>query len=86
VIDTVAPLINILEEFTILTPAFLEEFDRLKPSDYALLEHLQAHGLLAGTTANDMNDTALIRRVGENGTNGIFYATKSIGCEKLQCF
>ena len=35
-------------------------FDRLSPSDYALLEHLEAHGLLAGTTAHDILE-ALVR-------------------------
>jgi uncharacterized protein (UPF0332 family) len=51
----------IIEEgCAILTSAFLEYFDRLSQDDYALLEHLQAHGLLAGATAHDLLE-ALVR-------------------------
>jgi hypothetical protein len=32
----------------------LEYLDTLSSDDYELLEHLEAHGLLAGTTANDI--------------------------------
>ena len=38
----------------------MEYFDRLSQDDYALLEHLEAHGLLAGATANDILE-ALVR-------------------------
>ncbi|MBC8232038.1 hypothetical protein H8E77_21015 [bacterium] len=51
----------IIEEgCAILTSAFWEYFDRLSQDDYALLEHLEAHGLLAGATANDLLE-ALVR-------------------------
>ena len=48
------------EGYAVLGPAFLEYFDRLSPSDYTLLTHVEAHGLLAGTTANDIVE-ALVR-------------------------
>jgi uncharacterized protein (UPF0332 family) len=38
----------------------LEYFDKLSLDDYALLQHLEAHGLLAGATANDILE-ALVR-------------------------
>jgi uncharacterized protein (UPF0332 family) len=54
----------IIEEgCAILTSAFLEYFDQLSQDDFALLEHLEANGLLAGVIANDLLEALVQARL-----------------------